>query len=73
MNAGLCQSCKHVKALGNDRGSVFYMCRLAETRKEFLRYPRLPVLQCGGYEVLNRRDAENGFLNGTADDAGERG
>ncbi|HYF49190.1 MAG TPA: hypothetical protein VEJ63_07285 [Planctomycetota bacterium] len=49
LDAGLCPSCAHCKQLKNDRGSVFYMCRLAESRKEFSRYPRLPVRDCGGY------------------------
>jgi len=50
MRSGLCQSCKHVKLLESSRGSVFYMCRLAETDSRFARYPSLPVLQCRGYE-----------------------
>jgi len=48
--AGLCEICRHVKKLSNDRGSVFYMCGLAETDARFSRYPRLPVLQCAGYK-----------------------
>ena len=50
MNPGLCATCRHVKALGNDRGSVFYMCTLAERDPRFRRYPPLPVRNCDGYE-----------------------
>lgn len=50
MDPGLCANCRHVKALGNARGSVFYMCTLAERDSRFLRYPPLPVRSCDGYE-----------------------
>lgn len=50
MEPGLCSSCRHVKALGNARGSVFYMCTLAESDPRFRRYPPLPVRKCDGYE-----------------------
>lgn len=49
MDPGLCSSCRHVKTLGNDRGSVFYMCTLAERDPRFRRYPPLPVRKCEGY------------------------
>jgi len=50
VNPGLCATCRHVKTLRNDRGSVFYMCQRAETDPRYKRYPPLPVLQCPGYE-----------------------
>ncbi|MBI3832669.1 MAG: hypothetical protein HY291_24315 [Planctomycetes bacterium] len=50
MNAGLCATCRHVKTLRNDRGSVFFMCTLAEKDTRFRKYPPLPVLKCEGYE-----------------------
>jgi hypothetical protein len=31
------------------RGSVFMMCRLSFEDSQFVKYPRLPVLSCGGY------------------------
>ncbi|MDZ7360887.1 MAG: hypothetical protein ONB46_09205 [candidate division KSB1 bacterium] len=33
----------------NERGSTFYLCRLAEGDPRFPKYPRLPVLACEGY------------------------
>jgi hypothetical protein len=48
--AGLCASCKHVRRIRSDRGSVFYLCRLSESDSRFPKYPRLPVLSCSGYE-----------------------
>lgn len=47
---GLCLSCRHVKLVGTDRGSVFYQCQRAATDSSFAKYPRLPVLRCNGYE-----------------------
>lgn len=46
---GLCLSCKNVKVIRNDRGSVFYLCRLAQIEEGFVKYPSLPVLNCRGY------------------------
>ncbi|MBV9003031.1 MAG: hypothetical protein JOZ98_03530 [Solirubrobacterales bacterium] len=49
--AGLCDSCRHQQVVRNTRGSVFSLCRRSRTEPErFPRYPRLPVLQCEGYE-----------------------
>lgn len=48
--AGLCDTCRHLRRITSDRGSVFYQCRLAWVDPRFARYPRLPVLACEGYE-----------------------
>lgn len=50
MNVGLCATCVHVKIIRSDRGSVFYRCGLSDTDSRFPKYPRLPVIQCSGYE-----------------------
>jgi hypothetical protein len=47
---GLCQDCVHARRIESDRGSVFFLCRLALTDGRFKKYPRLPVLTCSGYE-----------------------
>lgn len=47
---GLCANCRHVKRTESGRGSVFYMCTLWKVDERFPKYPRLPVLQCPGYE-----------------------
>ena len=49
--AGLCATCAHVRRIESDRGSVFFLCQLALTDERFRKYPRLPVLQCEGYQV----------------------
>jgi len=51
--AGLCNLCAHQRVVGNTRGSVFSMCergvRTGE-KDQYPKYPRLPVLECPGYE-----------------------
>ena len=47
---GLCKTCQHVRVVNSARGSVFYMCELAESDERFSKYPRLPVLRCTGYK-----------------------
>lgn len=46
---GLCARCVHAKQIETPR-SVFWMCGLAATDPRFPKYPRLPVLQCAGFE-----------------------
>jgi hypothetical protein len=53
--AGLCDSCAHQQVVRNTRGSVFSLCLLSRSDPAYLRYPRLPVLECDGYE---RREAQ---------------
>jgi hypothetical protein len=49
--AGLCDSCRHQELIGNTRGSVFSLCLRSRTEPDrFVRYPRLPVSACLGYE-----------------------
>src|SRR5581483_8572823 len=48
---GLCHRCVHSKVITSDRGSRFYFCQLSANYPEtFPKYPRLPVLECSGYE-----------------------
>lgn len=59
--AGLCDRCVHAEIVRSKR-SLFLRCRLADTDSRFDKYPRLPVLACGGFE------AEVGDLHGRAHD-----
>jgi hypothetical protein len=47
---GLCAVCRHQQIVRNTRGSVFSLCRRSRDDPSFPRYPRLPVLECRGYE-----------------------
>ena len=48
--AGLCDRCRHQRLVPNTRGSVFSLCERSRTDDRFPRYPRLPVLECAGFE-----------------------
>jgi hypothetical protein len=47
---GLCADCRHAQTQRSARGSTFWRCLRAETDPRFVRYPRLPVRECTGYE-----------------------
>jgi hypothetical protein len=46
----LCDTCEHCRIIRSDRGSIFLMCQRSFTEPEFPKYPRLPVVECRGYE-----------------------
>jgi hypothetical protein len=56
-DAGLCDTCIYRRLVPNTRGSVFWLCERSRTEPAYPRYPRLPVLECAGYE---RRQAGSG-------------
>jgi hypothetical protein len=47
---GLCDTCLHCKTIRSPRGSVFRLCLLHDTDPRFAKYPRVPVIQCPGYD-----------------------
>ena len=49
-SAGECALCVQARAIANRRGSVFVLCGRAAADASFLRYPRLPVRGCRGFE-----------------------
>jgi hypothetical protein len=49
-DAGLCDSCRHQRLVPNTRGSVFSLCERSKDEPEYPRYPRLPVVECPGWE-----------------------
>lgn len=51
MDSGLCGQCRHARVLDTGR-SRFYLCGLSQREPHrYPRYPRLPVLRCGGYQA----------------------
>jgi ketosteroid isomerase-like protein len=50
MRAGLCDTCRHQKLIKNTRGSTFSMCERSKTDERYPKYPRLPVVECEGWE-----------------------
>lgn len=55
-DAGLCATCVHMQLIKSDRGSTFYLCKRSLSDLSFPKYPRLPVIQCRGYESETSRD-----------------
>jgi hypothetical protein len=53
--AGLCDSCNHQRLICNTRGSTFSLCERSRTDPSFVRYPRLPVVECRGWERRSTR------------------
>ena len=62
IDPGLCGRCAFVKELRSSRGSVFFMCSLADTRPELPRYPRLPVMECAEFRP-NKSNAQKDLKN----------
>jgi hypothetical protein len=52
--AGLCDSCRHQRLVGNTRGSQFSLCERSRTDPDYPRYPRLPVMECAGHEARKK-------------------
>jgi hypothetical protein len=47
--AGLCEQCVHHSVVLSRRGNRFHRCGRSKTDPSYPKYPRLPVLQCGGF------------------------
>ena len=56
--AGLCDSCRHQRVVRNTRGSSFSLCERSKSDPAYPRYPRLPVVECPGYEPAPDDSAE---------------
>ncbi len=48
-SSGLCATCRHARVIESKRGSRFLLCEKAAADDRFLRYPRLPVIECPGF------------------------
>lgn len=49
---GLCATCRHMRKLELQRGSLFYLCQLAAEDPRLTKYPGLPVFACHGYQPV---------------------
>ena len=59
LEPGLCKSCAHSRRMESDRGSTFYLCELSLRDSRYPKYPRLPVLECGGYQPDPLKERQN--------------
>lgn len=57
-HSGLCGLCLHVRQVRSSHGSTFYLCRRSEADPRFARYPRLPVINCKGFEPREEPSAQ---------------
>lgn len=58
--AGLCNLCRHQQVVRSGRGSLFSLCRRAKTDPAFPKYPRLPVVSCGGFAAREGESERQG-------------
>ena len=50
---GLCATCRYARQVRSAKGSVFSLCERAQAEpSRFVKYPRLPVLHCSGFEPV---------------------
>jgi len=47
---GLCASCLHARTNVTRRGTAYLRCERANWDERLVRYPRLPVRECIGFE-----------------------
>jgi hypothetical protein len=55
LQAGLCADCVHARRLESSRRSVFLLCGRSTYDAKFPKYPRLPVVECPGFESKERK------------------
>ena len=56
LRTGLCERCRHQKVIRNTRGSSFSMCERSKSDPSYPKYPRVPVLECAGFQERPRED-----------------
>jgi propionyl-CoA synthetase len=52
---GLCRDCRHAKINETRRGTAYLRCTRAEWDDRLVRYPRLPVSECAGFDARDPR------------------
>lgn len=58
-DAGLCAGCSHAKLNETRRGTAYLRCLRAAWDDRVSRYPRLPVLECPGFEAARSFSSES--------------
>ena len=53
---GLCLDCRYAKINETRRGTAYLRCLRSAWDVRLVRYPRLPVTDCVGFEAVNRTD-----------------
>jgi hypothetical protein len=47
---GLCGACTRARRIRSGKGSTFILCERSRDDPRYVRYPRLPMLDCPGFE-----------------------
>jgi hypothetical protein len=55
LQAGLCADCVHARRIESARRSVFFLCGRSADDSRFAKYPRLPVVECPGFESKQKQ------------------
>jgi hypothetical protein len=55
---GLCGTCRHACVKGTNRGTAYLRCTRASWDDRLVRYPRLPVSECAGFERAGDADGQ---------------
>ena len=66
---GLCLTCRHARLNQTRRGTAYLRCGRSAWDERLVRYPRLPVLDCPGFE---RSTEEEGQVDGAARETAAR-
>ena len=61
---GLCGVCVNVRVVESGKGSRFYLCKLSAADSRFPKYPRLPVVECSGFQKVDGPEGDEGTKEG---------
>jgi hypothetical protein len=64
---GLCLDCRHARLNETRRGTAYLRCGRSAWDDRLVRYPRLPVCECAGFEAR-----ATGRAGGTTDRSAEK-
>jgi hypothetical protein len=54
VNPGMCGDCRHALVKETHRGTAYLRCGRAAWDDRLVKYPRLPVTDCEGFEAADR-------------------
>ena len=54
----LCDSCRWLRQIVTPKGSRFLLCERSKADADYPKYPRQPVVRCGGYQPGERVEQE---------------
>jgi hypothetical protein len=58
MTGSLCETCSKMQLVVTQKGSRFLLSKLSKTDSSYPKYPRQPVIRCGGYQQKDTGEAK---------------